>query len=53
MGAALPMVREARCWAVFEDNYRALQGASGVQNTGGSLLALLATAYAKQVRRVP
>jgi type VI secretion system FHA domain protein len=51
--SAVPMMREARCWAIFEENYRTLQEAGGVRNTGGSLLSLLATAYARQVRRGP
>ncbi len=46
----LPYAREARCWAIFMETYRLLQE-SGAANTGGSLLAPLAQAYARQLRR--
>ncbi len=46
----LPYAREARCWAVYMERYRALQD-SGAENTGGSLLAPVAAAYAKHLRR--
>ena len=49
LGTMLPYAREARCWAVYLENYQALQ-ASGSENTAGSLLAPLAVAYARQIR---
>ena len=50
LGSVLPVARAARCWTIYEKNYRILQE-SGAQNTGGSLLSPLAAAYARQVRR--
>ena len=46
----LPYARDAKCWAVYLDTYAKLQE-SGAANTGGSLLAPLAEAYARQLRR--
>jgi type VI secretion system FHA domain protein len=46
----LPYAREAKCWAIYMENHRTLQD-SGAANTGGSLLAPLAQAYARQLRR--
>lgn len=48
----LPIAREARCWAIYLEQYKALQ-ASGAENTAGSLLAPLAAAYARQLGRTP
>ena len=50
LNAILPYAREARCWAVYIERYRALQE-SGAENTAGSLLAPVAAAYARHVRR--
>ena len=46
----LPYAREAKCWAIFTENYRLLQE-TGAPNTGGSLLAPLAHAYARHLKR--
>ncbi len=46
----LPYAREAKCWAIYTETYRLLQD-SGAANTAGSLLAPLAQAYARQLRR--
>ena len=50
LGNLLPYAREARCWAVYAERFAALQS-SGAENTGGSLLAPVAVAYSKAVRR--
>ena len=50
IGNLLPYAREARCWAVYAERFAALQS-SGAENTGGSLLAPVAVAYTKAVRR--
>ena len=50
IGNMLPFAREARCWAVYLEQYRAFQ-MTGSENTAGSLLAPLAAAYARQLRR--
>ncbi len=46
----LPYARDAKCWAIYTETYAKLQE-SGAANTGGSLLAPLAEAYARQLRR--
>ncbi len=46
----LPYARDAKCWALYLETYAKLQE-SGAANTGGSLLAPLAEAYARQLRR--
>ena len=51
-GSALPMMREAACWSLYEQRYAALQQSGGAQNTNGSLLSPLAAAYGRQVRGV-
>ena len=50
IGSMLPYAREARCWALYMERFRALQS-SGAENTAGSLLAPVAVAYAKHIRR--
>lgn len=50
LNTILPYAREARCWALYVEQYQALQ-ATDADNTGGSLLAPLAAAYARQLRR--
>ncbi len=50
LGTMMPFSRDARCWAVYQANYRKMQE-SGAQNTGGSLLSPLAAAYGRQLRR--
>ena len=50
LSTVLPYARDAKCWAIFVETYRLLQE-SGAANTGGSLLAPLAQAYARQLRR--
>ncbi len=50
ISSMIPYAREARCWALFAERFAALQN-SGAQNTGGSLLAPVAAAYAKHIRR--
>jgi predicted component of type VI protein secretion system len=50
LGAMLPYARDARCWALYVEHYRALQS-SGAETSADSLLAPLALAYARQVRR--
>jgi predicted component of type VI protein secretion system len=46
----LPYAREAKCWAIYVAAHKLLQD-SGASNTGGSLLAPLAQAYARHLRR--
>jgi type VI secretion system protein len=46
----LPYAREAKCWAIYVETYRVLQE-SGAANGGGTLLAPLARAYGRQLRR--
>ena len=46
----LPYAREAKAWTIYTETYRLLQD-SGAANTAGSLLAPLAQAYARQLRR--
>ena len=46
----LPYAREAKCWAIYMENYRLFQE-TGAANTGGSLLAPLAHAYARHLKR--
>ncbi len=46
----LPYAREVRCWAIYTETHALLQD-SGAHNTGGSLLAPVAQAYARQLRR--
>jgi type VI secretion system FHA domain protein len=50
LSAMMPYAREAKCWAIYMENYKLLQE-SGAANTGGSLLAPLAQAYARQLKR--
>lgn len=50
IGNVLPFAREARCWAIYLEQYRAFQ-TTDADNTAGSLLAPLASAYARQLRR--
>ena len=50
IGNMLPFAREARCWAVYLEQYRAFQTTES-ENTAGSLLAPLAAAYARQLGR--
>ena len=47
----LPYAREVRCWAIYSETHALLQD-SGAHNTGGSLLAPVAQAYARQLRRI-
>ena len=46
----LPYAREAKCWAIYVETHKLLRE-SGAANTGGSLLAPLAAAYGRQLRR--
>ena len=46
----VPYARKARCWDIFTEHFQAVQGTEA-QNTGGSLMAPLAAAYARQLRR--
>ena len=47
---SFPTRATQKCWAIYTETYAKLQE-SGAANTGGSLLAPLAEAYARQLRR--
>ncbi len=50
LGTRLPFAREVRCWTIYTETHALLQD-SGAANTGGSLLAPVAQAYDRQLRR--
>ena len=47
----LPYAREVKCWAIYTETHALLQDSGAVTYTGGSLLAPVAQAYARQLRR--
>ena len=50
LGTMLPYAKEVRCWTIYTETHALLQD-SGAANTGGSLLAPVAQAYDRQLRR--
>ncbi len=46
----LPYARELKCWAIYTETHATLQN-SGAHNTAGSLLAPVAQAYERQLKR--
>ncbi len=50
LGTRLPFAKEVRCWSIYTETHALLQD-SGATNTGGSLLAPVAQAYDRQLRR--